>query len=373
MAQRGDTLILGTRKGLFLFERRGGDWKPAGVSFLGIPISFAMIDPRTGILWAGQDHGHWGCKLSRSRDRGRTWEEVAAPKYPEGEVIKNSMMSVDPKAPEKPATLRYIWCIAPGAADEPQRLYLGSEPGGLFVSDDGGETWALNRPLWDHPSRLAGQWFGGGRDHAGIHSIIVDPTNRKRLLVGISCAGTFETTDGGASWTVRNTGLKSSFLPEPNPEVGHDPHLVAMCPASTKHLWQQNHCGIWKSEDGARTWANVSENGGPANFGFAIAVDEKDPQAAWVAPAVSDECRVAVGGALCICRTTDGGRTWKALREGLPQEQCYDVVFRHSLDKAGDRLAFGTTTGNVYWSDDRGERWRCLGCHFPLVYSLRFA
>lgn len=373
MPTRGNTLLLGTRKGLFVFDRIGRAWRLSGVSFLGIPISYAMIDPRTGVLWAGQDHGHWGAKLSRSSDRGRTWEEVPPPKYPEGEVIRNSMMSNDPTAPDKPATLRYIWCIAPGGDDEPNRLYIGTEPGGLFVSDDGGDTWQLNRPLWDHPSRLAGQWFGGGRDHAGIHSVIVDPHNSKRVLIAISCAGTFETTDGGKSWTVRNNGLKSSFLPEPNPEVGHDPHLVVMCPGDTKHLWQQNHCGIWRSEDDGRSWINVTETGGPANFGFAIAVDERDPKCAWVAPAVSDECRVAVNGALSISRTTDGGRRWNALREGLPQEQCYDVIFRHCLDKAGDCLAFGTTTGNVYYSDDRGDRWKCLGNHFPLVYSLRFA
>ncbi len=373
MAATGDTLILGTRKGLFLFERRGNDWKLASTSFLGIPISYAMIDHRTGTLWAGQDHGHWGCKLSRSRDRGRTWEEVPAPVYPAGEVIKNSLMSMDPKAPENPATLKYIWCIGPGGDDEPNRLYIGTEPGGLFVSDDGGDSWQLNRPLWDHPSRVGGQWFGGGRDNAGIHSVVVDPNNSKRVLIGVSCAGTFETTDAGKSWVVRNNGLKSSFLPEPNPEVGHDPHLVVMCPGKTSGLWQQNHCGIWKSKDGGQNWVEVSEQNGPASFGFAVAVDEIDPDQAWVAPAISDECRVAVGGALCISRTTDGGKTWRALREGLPQAQCYDVIFRHGLDKVGDALAFGTTTGNVYYSNDRGDHWKCLGTNFPLVYSLRFA
>jgi len=221
--------------------------------------------------------------------------------------------------------------------------------------------------LWNHPSRPE-HWFGGGRDEPGIHSILVDPRDEKRILVGISCAGVFETKDGGRTWAPRNAGLKARYLPNPDVEVGHDPHLVAWCASDPDALWQQNHCGIFKS-----TWVEVTQRKGPARFGFPIAVDAGDPKTAWVIPAVSDECRTAVGGALCVARTENGGKKWEMLRDGLPQEDCYDIVFRHALDLSGDTLAFGSTTGNAYWSDDRGESWREIGHNFPPIYSVRFA
>lgn len=370
----GDTILLGSRKGLITLERdRSGRWRTAGHAFLGVPISYAMRDPRTDTLWACQDHDHWGCKLQRSRDHGRTWEEVPAPKYPEGEVIKSSFMDLAPGKPDKPATLKYLWAFEAGAESQPGRLYAGTEPGGLFVSDDDGRTWALNRPLWDHPSRLEGQWFGGGRDHAGIHSIVIHPKDPNRIYVGISCAGTFETTDCGRTWAVRNQGLTATFLPNPQQEVGHDPHLVAACRARPEVMWQQNHCGIFRTEDGGKNWTEVSQKGGPAFFGFAIAADPEDARTAWVVPAKADECRVAIDGKLCVSRTTDGGRTWQDLRNGLPQENCYDVVFRHGLAQRGDTLIFGSTTGNVFVSEDRGDSWSCVGSNFPQIYSVRFA
>jgi photosystem II stability/assembly factor-like uncharacterized protein len=137
-------------------------------------------------------------------------------------------------------------------------------------------------------------------------------------------------------------------------------------------IWQQNHCGIFRSTDGAQTWQDISQPEGPARFGFAIAVDENDPATAWVVPAVADEMRVPVDGSLCVCRTEDGGHSWAALRNGLPQQHSYDLVFRHALDLSGSRLAFGTTTGNLFLSDDRGDHWTCLTHHLAPVYSVRF-
>jgi photosystem II stability/assembly factor-like uncharacterized protein len=365
-----DTILLGTRKGLLTLRREAGGWKVARHSHPGQPVAYAATDPRSGMLWACLDHGHWGQKLQRSRDMGASWEEVPAPKYPEDAQVPDGMPGSD--QPPKPATLRYLWVFAPGGADQPQTLYLGTEPGGLFRSDDGGESWELVRGLWDHPSRMAA-WFGGGRDYPGIHSILVDPRDSRRVLVGISCAGVFETTDGGDTWAPRNKGLTATFLPNPEAEVGHDPHFVSRMPMVPDVLWQQNHCGIFRSTDRARTWRKVSQEGGPAHFGFPIAVDPANPSAAWVVPAHSDEQRMAIDASLCVCRTEDGGETWTAFRSGLPQRDCYDVVFRHGLDVSGTRLAFGTTTGNVFVSDDRGETWDCVGTHFPPVYSLRFA
>lgn len=358
---RGNTLLLGTRKGLMLFSRDNGDWQLVQHAFPGVAVAYAALDRRTGTIWACLDHGHWGQKLSRSTDGGKTWQEAPAPAYPEGGVIRE----------DTPATLRYLWILQPGPDDQPGRLYAGTEPGGLFVSDDNGESWRLNEPLWNHPTRQ--QWFGGGRDEAGIHSILIDPRNHDRIHVGVSCGGVYETSDGGKSWTTRNKGLIADFLPDPDAEVGQDPHLVDACPAHPDVMWQQNHCGIFRTTDAGKHWAMVSQEGGPAHFGFAVVADEEDPDTAWVVPAISDEIRMAIDGKLCVSRTTDGGATWQDLRRGLPQELVYDIVLRHALDLAGDRLAFGSTTGNVYFSDDRGDHWHNLGTHLPPIYSVRFA
>ncbi len=367
---RGDRLVLGTRKGLFVLERSRGKWKQVRLAHAGVPVSYAMLDPRNERLWACLDHGHWGQKLQRSDDMGETWEEVPAPVYPEGEVLKGG----------EPATLKYLWTMSAGGADEPDRLYIGTEPGGLFKSDDNGSSFELVESFWNHPSRLAGDegeefagWFGGGRDNPGIHSVVVDPRDSKRLWIGISCAGVFETTDGCETWAIRNKGMTAPFLPDPPPEVGFDPHLVVPCPANPDVLWQQNHAGVYRSSDGGKLWEDVSQEGGPVYFGFGVCVDEKDPDTAWVLPADGDERRMAIDGALCVCRTEDGGKSWTRLCEGLPQESAHDLVLRHAFDLAGDRLAFGSTSGNVYASENRGEAWFPIGHHFPQVYSARFA
>ena len=360
------TLILGTRKGLFLLKQSKSGWRVTNESHVMSPVPYSFYDDRTDTLWASLDHGHWGCKLHRSRDLGKTWEEIEAPKYPKRARVKpwTTMKS-------KPATLRYIWVIAPGGTDEPEKLYLGTEPGGLFVSNDGGDSFKLNTGLWNHPSRFS-KWFGGGRDYAGIHTVFVDPRDSRRVLVGVSCAGVFETLDGGKTWEPRNQGMSADFLPDPNSEIGQDPHYFEASEADPDVLWMQNHCGIYRSTDGAKNWKLVSKKGELAHFGFCISADEKNPEQAWVVPAVSDEHRVAVDGKLAVCGTSDGGKTWKALRKGLPQKNAYDVVFRHALDKRHGQLAFGTTTGNVFYSEKRGREFETIGNHFPPVYSVRF-
>lgn len=368
-----DTLLIGSRKGLLIYRRvgDGNGWRLSRHRHSGTPIAYAMMDQRTSTLWTCHDHGHWGQKLERSMDGGESFEKVESPKYPEGLTVVDRTQSTEDKEVSIPATLRYLWVAQPGGKDQQGRVYMGTEPGGLFQTDDNGKTWSFVQGLWDHPTR--DKWFGGGRDFAGIHSILVDPRDSKRVLIGISCAGVLETTDGGATWNLRNRGLSADFLPDPNAEVGQDPHFMAWCPRDPDKIWQQNHCGIFFSNDGAKEWKKVSTDGALANFGFAVAVDEKDGNTAWVVPADSDANRVAKDGELVVCRTSDGGQTWTEQREGLPQDDCFDIVFRHGLDISGDRLAFGSTSGNLYVSENRGDKWTCVANNLPPIYSVRFA
>lgn len=354
-------LLLGTRKGLIIYNQENKGWKYQSTHFLGIPVSLTLVDERTDTWWACLDHGHWGCKLHRSTDQGKAWEEIEAPKFEEGVEVKEGV----------PAAVKYLWAFAHGGADKPGVLYIGTDPGALFRSEDNGDTWSLVESLWNHPSRE--KWFGGGRDNPGIHSIVVDPRNSDHLYIAVSCAGVFESFDAGKTWSSANKGLKADFLPDPDSEIGQDPHLIVACPSNPDVLWQQNHCGIFVSTDGAKNWSEVSQENGPANFGFAVAVKEDNPEQAWVVPGISDEIRVAIDQALVVCRTDDGGKTWIEQRNGLPQENCYDIVYRHCLANRDGNLVFGTTTGNVYYSNNLGENWHKLTSDLPMVYSVEIA
>lgn len=391
-----DMILLGTRKGTVIVERSNAAWRPRSILHAGISVCYAVRDPRDGTLWASLDHGHWGPKLSRSRDGGATWEDVLSLKYPVGAryIVKYlPPPDFDPQTPVaqpeyKDATVFKIWHLAFGNADEPGRLYAGTIPGGLFVSDDGGDSWELNRPLWNHESR-GGDLFSGdassenrwggtpasidyGVFEPGIHSIVIDPHDSNHIHVAVSSAGVLESTDGGLSWTGRNHGLLMDYLPNPAADWGHDPHFMTHCSGEPNHFWQQNHCGVFYSDDGAQNWKKVSMPDRGVHFGFPVAVDAHNGRTAWVVPACADSERMAIGGGLCVARTTDGGQSWQSFRTGLPQQDAYDIVLRHGLDVAGDCLCFGSTTGNVYLSEDRGESWQCLGNHFPPVHSVRF-
>ena len=355
------TLLLGTRKGLIVYKNSNNKWTFDKVHFKGIAVSIATADSNTGHWWACLDHGHWGVKLHRSKDEGKTWEELAAPKYPEGAMIKEG----------KPASNMYMWALENAGADKNGHLYIGTVPGGLFKSTNNGDTFELVESLWNHPSRNL--WFGAGMDEAGIHSINVDPRNSDHIQVGISCGGTFQTKDGGKTWNPQNKGIVSTFLTNPTAEVGADPHLLVASKSNPDILWQQNHCGIYKSIDGGNNWTEVSGENKTAYFGFAIAINETNPDQVWVVPSKSDEQRVSVDEALVVCRTDDGGKTWQEFRNGLPQQNCFDIVYRHGLANKNNHLAFGSTCGNLFTSNDHGETWNCLNNYLPLIYSVKFA
>jgi photosystem II stability/assembly factor-like uncharacterized protein len=388
-----EQILIGTRKGAFVVEKHAGRWRPALSGHAGASVNFAARDPHSGTMWALLGFGHWGAKLSRSRDGGKSWEDAPQIAYPEGARhiagIVPGMEGEEDAGSRRPtfkdSTLLKLWCVAFGP---PGRIYVGTIPGGLFASTDGGETFELNRGLWNHESRggdlFAGDgtgvthWFGtpaseGGEFAPGIHSIVVDPRDPNRMLVAISTAGVLETTDGGKTWRGRNQGMVNDYLPDPESEWGHDPHFIEICAGQPDHVWQQNHCGVFYSADGAATWKRVSDRDKGVHFGFPVAVDAEDGRTAWLVPGRSDEQRMAIGGGLFVARTRDGGDSWEQLREGLPQENAYDVVYRHALANRGDLLAFGSTTGNLYVSEDRGDSWQVAGNNLPPIYSVRFA
>jgi hypothetical protein len=351
-----DRMLVATRKGLLTLKRNGG-WSVAASDFPGIAVTATLRDPRDGALYAVLKHGHFGTKLHRSDDDGKSWKELPAPAFP-------------PDAAGEP-NLFQVWTIEPGGADQPGRLWAGALPAGLFRSDNRGESWQLVRALWDVPERA--KWAGGGYDEAGIHSISPDPRDSKRVFVGISCGGVWETRDDGANWTLQGNGLIAAYLP---PEQAgtrelQDPHRVARCAAAPDTLWIQHHNGIFRSTDAGVNWTQLKTPGD--DFGFAVAAHPKDPNTAWFVPGMKDELRMPRGGALAVTRTRDGGRTWDTLRGGLPQRDAFDLIYRHGLDidATGNELAMGSTTGALWTSDDAGERWQLVNAHLPPIYAVR--
>jgi hypothetical protein len=359
-----DRLRIATRKGLFTVSRRAGGWTVGEPAFLGDPVSMVLDDPRDGALYAALNLGHFGVKVRRSADDGRTWQELEAPAYPP--------QPADAGGP--PWKLVQIWSLETGGTDEPGVLWAGTLPGGLFRSNDHGESWTLVRSLWDRPERLA--WFGGGYDVPGIHSIAVDRRDARRVTLGISCGGVWRTADGGASWSLAADGMRARYMPPGQQEDGNtqDPHRVVACPAQPDTLWAQHHCGIFRSVDGGASWREIG--GVPlSDFGFAVAVHPRDHDTAWFVPGIKDEQRVPVDGRLAVTRTRDGGRSFDVLRAGLPEPPCYDLVYRHGLavNATGECLAMGSTSGGLWVSENGGDAWSLVSAHLPPIFAVRFA
>ncbi|WP_028225740.1 WD40/YVTN/BNR-like repeat-containing protein [Paraburkholderia ferrariae] len=373
-----DRLLVGTRKGLFVLQAHGaGGWTLGEPHFTGEPVSMVLPDPRDGSLYAALNLGHFGVKLHRRHKGAGAWEECAVPVYPpqpdDATPANGSTDAAQADAPNPaPWTLQQIWSLETGGPDEPGVLWAGTIPGGLFRSGDGGDTWVLNRALWDRPERRA--WMGGGYDAPGIHSVMVDPRDSRHVTVGVSCGGVWQTADGGASWRLSADGMEADYMPpeqrgEPNAQ---DPHRIVQCAANPEVLWAQHHCGIFRSTNGSERWQRIEAQ--PSSFGFAVAVHPHEPDTAWFVPAIKDQYRIPVDGQFVVTRTRDGGRTFERFSKGLPAAPAYDLVYRHGLaiDDSGTRLAMGSTTGGLWTSDDGGESWHLVSAHLPPVYCVRF-
>ena len=372
------TAQVATRKGLFEFTRGAAGWAITDMAFVGDPVNLTLTDPRDGALYAALDLGHFGVKLHR-RNRGsasgtgpaaadsNAWQEISVPVYP----------AQPPQTEEnkgEPAwKLNLIWSLEAGGADEPGTLWCGTLPGGLFRSRDRGASWELMRSLWDKPERR--EWMGGGKDTPGIHSICVDPRDRRHLLVGVSCGGAWTSRDGGATWSLTAKGMRAAYMPpdQADAEQIQDPHRIVRCAAAPETLWCQHHNGIWRSPDAGAHWVECT-NTAVSNFGFAVAAHPMDANTAWFVPAVKDEKRYPLGGALCVTRTRDGGKTFEVLRQGLPQQHCYDLIYRHGLavSNDGNTLMMGSTTGGLWVTEDAGDSWTALSNTLPPVYAVAF-
>jgi hypothetical protein len=356
-----DRAWIATRKGLFEMHCRGGQWQPVAQHFLGDPVTMVLPPSPAlgGRMLAALNLGHFGVKLHASDDAGAHWQELPAPAYPpqpEG-------------APGPKWATQLVWSLeaAHGVA------WAGTLPGGLFRSDDAGASWVLQRSLWDKPERL--EWFGGGYDAPGIHSICPHPGQPQQVLIGISCGGAWTTHDGGQGWTNTSTGMRNDYMPPERAGDGNvqDPHAIARCAGQPEVLWCQHHNGQWRSTDGGVLWQEITSQPG-SNFGFAVAAHPHDGQTAWFVPAEADQRRIPRDGALVVGRTRDGGASFEQLRAGLPAQHCYDLVYRHGLQvhEDGLRLLMGSTTGNLWASHDAGDHWTEVSGHLPPIYALRF-
>ncbi len=305
MARGGPLLTIGTPKGLFLLEGYGPRrrWDLSGPFLEGEEINHAVLDPQSGAVYVAANSPWFGSQVAWTMDLGATWSYAR----------ENPRFSAD-----RGMTVERLWRIQPGVASRPGVLFAGAAPATLFRSDDSGETWREVRGLGDHPTR--GQWFPGAGGLC-LHSIVPDPDDPNRMHVAISAAGTFRTTDDGATWAPLNRGVRAEFLPERYPEVGQCVHKLVMAPTDSSRLYQQTHCGTYRSRDGGEEWEEITE-GLPADFGFPIAVHPRDPQTVYVLPLQRADNRTPPGGSsVCIgavTAATHGRRLPAAFRSRMP-------------------------------------------------------
>jgi hypothetical protein len=360
-------VLVGTRKGAFVAssDEARRDWQIEGPFFAGwevMHVAGSRSDPDR--LYASSWTDWHGQVVQRSDDGGKTWNPVGNEFPYEG--VPGTHQWYDGTA--HPWEFKRVWHFEP-SHDDPDTVYAGVEDAALFRSTDGGSTWQELAGLRTHTTGQAWQPGAGG---LCLHTIIIDPTDPRRIHVAISAAGAFRSDDGGETWKVATGGLHSDFLPDPDAGIGHCIHRLAMHPSRPRTLFMQKHWDVCRSDDGGDSWREVSGNL-PSDFGFPIAVHAHEPETIYVVPIKSDSEHYPPEGKLRVYRSRTGGTEWEALTNGLPQENCFVNVLRDamavdSLDSCG--IYFGTTGGQVYVSADSGDSWQAVAEHLPAVLSV---
>ncbi|MCI0435819.1 MAG: hypothetical protein L0271_19580 [Gemmatimonadetes bacterium] len=350
-------LFIGTRRGLFIARavRAREAWQFSAPRLVGREVYWAARDPRDGAVWAATRHNVWGAHLHRSFDLGETWDVCEAIPH------HHDARGVDA-----------VWCIAPGPPAEPDTLYAGIEPAGLFRSTDGGATWAPVAGLNEHPATSTWQPAGGA---LALHSIHIDARDPLQLWCAVSAGGVYRSDDGGTTWLPKNSGVRADFQPGPSPAAGQCVHKLILHPARADRLYQQNHCGTWRSDDAGDSWTEITP-GLPTDFGYVLATDPRDADVLFVIPEESSHMRTTVGGRLRVYRTRDAGASWTALEKGLPQQNAWVSLLREgmtndSLDPVG--VYFGTSSGHLFASRDAGEHWTLIAGFLPRILSVHAA
>jgi photosystem II stability/assembly factor-like uncharacterized protein len=363
----GVRVLVGTRKGAFVLTSDGKRerWDISGPHFPGWEIYHlkgSPVDPNR--LYASQTTGWHGQVIQRSDDGGKSWEAVGNEFVYDG--VPGTHLWYD--GTQHPWEFKRIWHLEPSLTDR-DTVYAGAEDAALFRTVDGGKTWQELSGLREHPSGARWQPGAGGM---GLHTILLDPSHPERIFIAISAAGVFRSDDAGQSWRPINRGLKSEYIPDPDADVGHCVHRIAMHPSRPDVLFMQKHWDVMRSDDGGESWHEVSGNL-PSDFGFPIEVHAYEPDTVYVVPIKSDTEHFPPEGKLRVYRSRTGGNEWEPLTQGLPQSDCYVNVLRDamavdSLEACG--VYFGTTGGQVYASADGGDAWAAIVRDLPAVLSV---
>jgi len=377
-------VLVGTDKGGFIFTSDAARkiWQASDIQFKSWNVMHMQLDPRDGRLHAAVNHLVYGPTTHYSDDLGGTWvqaREVPVISRPsrsgrpfstpdEAEQYGSDMSAVK----DHPEKLIKVWNITPGRASEPGVLYVGAQPASLFKSADRGETWTLNESFYDHPHR--GTWFPGNGGLC-LHTILLDPADPKRMYIAVSTGGCYRTDDGGQTWAPFNRNVRADFMPDPFPEYGQCVHKMALHPAQPQVIYQQNHCGVYRTDNAGGEWIDIGEGRLPSRFGFPIAVHPHEPRTIYIALEQSDEYRLSVDGRFAVWRSRDAGESWEHLTDGLP-EHAQLVVLREAMatDTLGDAgIYVGTNTGQLFHSRDAGDHWELLADYLPPIQSVEAA